>query len=38
VQKRLSQALLAWRRETGDPFLDPAFLDKVVKRPARKAG
>ena len=29
VQERLTQALLEWRRQTEDPFLDPAFLDEV---------
>jgi N-sulfoglucosamine sulfohydrolase len=29
VQERLTQALLVWRRQTEDPFLDSAFLDKV---------
>ena len=29
VQERLTQALLDWRQQTEDPFLDPAFLDEV---------
>jgi N-sulfoglucosamine sulfohydrolase len=29
VQERLTQALLEWRRQTEDPFLDSAFLDKI---------
>jgi N-sulfoglucosamine sulfohydrolase len=29
VQERLTQALLEWRQQTEDPFLDPAFLDEV---------
>lgn len=27
-EERLKKALLAWRKETGDPALDPAFLEK----------
>ena len=29
VQERLTRALLDWRRQTDDPFLDPAFLDEI---------
>jgi N-sulfoglucosamine sulfohydrolase len=29
VQERLTQALLEWRQQTEDPFLDPAFLDEI---------
>jgi N-sulfoglucosamine sulfohydrolase len=32
VQKRLSQALLDYRKQTDDPFLDPAFVEKIRKR------
>ncbi|NNG15950.1 MAG: sulfatase [Gemmatimonadales bacterium] len=32
VQVELTQALLAWRQETNDPFLDPAFTDEVARR------
>jgi N-sulfoglucosamine sulfohydrolase len=28
VEKRMKNALLAWRKETNDPFLEPAFLEK----------
>jgi N-sulfoglucosamine sulfohydrolase len=42
-EERLKAALLAWRKETQDPFLDRAFLDRVSKEGApitrnRKAG
>lgn len=30
VQKRMAEALERWRRETKDPFLDPAFTEKVA--------
>ena len=32
IQAELTQALLTWRRETNDPFLDPAFTDEVARR------
>jgi len=30
AQQRLTAALVHWRRETNDPFLDPAFTDKML--------
>jgi N-sulfoglucosamine sulfohydrolase len=32
VEDRLRAALLGWRRETADPFLDPAFLESFPPR------
>ena len=29
IQKRLAKALLEYRKQTGDPFLDPAFVKKM---------
>jgi N-sulfoglucosamine sulfohydrolase len=29
VQERLTKALLEYRKQTGDPFLDPAFVEKI---------
>jgi N-sulfoglucosamine sulfohydrolase len=29
IQKRLTKALLEYRKQTGDPFLDPAFVKKM---------
>jgi N-sulfoglucosamine sulfohydrolase len=36
-QKRLMEALLQWRRETNDPFLEREFLEKVFKAGAPAA-
>ena len=30
VQERMTRALLKWRKETNDPFLDPGFLEKLA--------
>lgn len=30
VQERMTAALEAWRKETRDPFLDPAFTEKIA--------
>ncbi len=39
VQKRMAEALERWRRETKDPFLDPAFTEKVAAlKPAERKG
>lgn len=32
IQKRLTEALLEYRRQTDDPFLDPAFVRKIDQR------
>ena len=32
VQDRLTAALLEYRRQTGDPFLDPGFVKKIDQR------
>lgn len=32
VQERLTKALLEYRKQTDDPFLDPAFMEKIRKR------
>ena len=32
VEQRMKTALEAWRHETDDPTLDPAFHDQVMKR------
>ncbi|MBI3681067.1 MAG: sulfatase [Acidobacteria bacterium] len=34
VRKRLAQALVKWRRETSDPFLDRAFTEKMLREGA----
>jgi len=34
VQDRLTQALLAWRKQTQDPFLDVAFLERMAREGA----
>ena len=36
--ERMKQALLEWRRETNDPFLDPAWIEKYIEyaRAARR--
>ncbi len=31
IQKRLAKALLEYRKQTGDPFLDPAFVKKMLQ-------
>ena len=31
VEKRMKDALLAWRKESNDPFLDLAFVEKIAK-------
>jgi N-sulfoglucosamine sulfohydrolase len=31
AEARMKKAMLAWRKETGDPFLDRAFFDEVVR-------
>ena len=39
VQKRLAAALERWRAETKDPFLDPAFTEKVAAlKPDERGG
>jgi len=30
IEDRMASALLDWRKETNDPFLDPQFLDKLA--------
>lgn len=35
VEQRMKAALEAWRRETDDPALDPAFHDEVAQKVAR---
>ena len=32
IQKRLAKALLEYRKQTDDPFLDPGFLKKINRR------
>ena len=32
IQKRLTEALFEYRRQTNDPFLDPAFVRKIDQR------
>ncbi|MBS1829751.1 MAG: sulfatase [Acidobacteria bacterium] len=32
VEKRMKDALLRWRKESNDPFLDWAFLEKIAKQ------
>jgi N-sulfoglucosamine sulfohydrolase len=32
AQERLSQALLEWRKETADPFVDAEFLDRLQRQ------
>jgi len=32
IQKRLAKALLEYRKQTDDPFLDPGFLKRIGKR------
>ncbi len=34
VEARLKQALLAWRKESADPFLDPAWIDRWIQQGA----
>ncbi len=36
VEKRMKAALLQWRKESGDPFLDMAFLERISKAAATK--
>ncbi len=36
VEKRMKSALLQWRKESGDPFLDMAFLQRVSKMAGAK--
>ena len=31
IQQRLRDALLRWRKATDDPFLDPAFIEKMIR-------
>jgi len=35
IQQRLIRALVEYRRETNDPFLDPTFLEAIGRRTAR---
>ena len=37
VQERLAKALLEYRRQTDDPFLDPAFLKRIGQRASPQA-
>jgi len=32
IQERLAKALLEYRKQTDDPFLDPGFLKRIGKR------
>lgn len=34
VEQRLKDALLEWRKQTADPFLDPAMLEREPPKPA----
>ncbi|MBW3599239.1 MAG: DUF4976 domain-containing protein [Planctomycetes bacterium] len=36
VQQRLAQALIEYRKQTDDPFLDAVFLDKFRRRTSTK--
>jgi N-sulfoglucosamine sulfohydrolase len=38
TERRLAKALADYRRETGDPFLDPAFVQKMADYSTRRQG
>ncbi len=38
TQQKLTDALMAYRKETKDPFLEPEFTEKVIRRLASPAG